>query len=127
MNDIQKAQIEKLRRDGLGYMKIAKEMGLSPNTLKSYLRRHPLGEEHTCLNCGRPVKQNKGRKEKKFCSDECRMAWWNAHRELVKRKNAHEMECGHCHKMFTVYGNSRRKYCSFECYLAERFGGHDEG
>lgn len=127
MNDTQKALIEKLRRDGLGYMRIAKETGLSANTIKSYLRRHPLGEKHTCLNCGRPVVQNKGRKEKKFCSDECRMAWCDSHRELVKRKNGHEMECGHCHKKFTVYGNSRRKYCSFECYLAERFGSHEEG
>lgn len=128
MNDTQKAKIEKLRREGLGYMKIAKELNLPVNTLKSYIRRHPLGDDHLCLNCGKPVKQNKGRKEKKFCSDECRLHWWNAHRDLVKHKNEETIVCAYCHKPFTVYGKNHRKYCSFECYLAERFGGksHEE-
>ena len=42
MNDIQKAQIRELRLQGFGYRKIAKETGMSENTVKSYCRRHPL-------------------------------------------------------------------------------------
>ena len=35
MNDIQKAQIRELRLQGVGYRKIAKETGMSENTVKS--------------------------------------------------------------------------------------------
>lgn len=42
MNDMQKAQIRELRLQGFGYRKIAKETGMSENTVKSYCRRHPL-------------------------------------------------------------------------------------
>jgi endogenous inhibitor of DNA gyrase (YacG/DUF329 family) len=69
------------------------------------------------------VAQNSGRKEKKFCSDKCRMTWWNRHLDKVKRKAVYEYICPHCGKPFTVYGNSHRKYCSHECYVADRFGG----
>lgn len=78
MNDIQKAQIRELRLQGFGYRKIAKETGMSENTVKSYCRRHPLSlkepeteQAHHCLQCGQPIEQNDKRKEKKFCSDAC--------------------------------------------------------
>ena len=32
-----------------------------------------------------------------------------------------------CGKPFTVYGNSKRKYCSHECYIRNRFKGGDDG
>ena len=58
MNDIQKAQIRELRLQGVGYRKIAKETGMSENTVKSYCRRHPLSlkepeteQAHHCLQC----------------------------------------------------------------------------
>ena len=65
MNDMQKAQIRELRLQRFGYRKIAKETGMSENTVKSYCRRHPLSlkepeteQAHHCLQCGQPIEQN---------------------------------------------------------------------
>ena len=132
MTDAQKIQIGNLRAAGLGYKKIAEQMELSENTVKTYCRRHGLGgkmaelgevKKDVCLCCGVGVKQNPGRKKKKFCSDKCRNKWWNAHLDKVNRKAMYEYECPYCKKPFTVYGNANRKYCSHECYIADRFGG----
>ena len=134
MNDKQKVKIQELRLQGAGYRKIAKEMGLSENTIKSYCRRHPLIEQkgdlehvHYCLQCNKVIDQNGKRKEKKFCSDACRMAWWNSHRDKVNHRIVRKMECTCCHKTFTVYGNGQRKYCSHTCYVKDRFGGGQDG
>ncbi len=132
MNDIQKSQIADMRADGIGYVKIANALGLSENTVKSFCRRNNLtdmnairiGEKpHFCPCCGKPVEQTEGRKEKKFCSDKCRMNWWNTHRDKVRRRNGRNIICPGCGKAFEVYGGSDRKYCSHECYIADRFGG----
>ena len=139
MTEQQKQQIEKLRRDGYGYIKIAQALGVSQNTVKSYRRRKNLtgalgtqqpkmgmpsdNGEYFCLCCGAPVPQNPGRKQKKFCSDKCRKKWWNRNLDKVNRKANYEFICPHCKKPFTVYGNANRKYCSHECYVADRFGG----
>lgn len=128
MDDIQKTKIENLRACGFGYKRIAKETGISESTVKSYCRRHQvmkkevLVQGHHCLQCGKLVEQNAKRKEKKFCCDVCRMAWWNSHLELVKRKAVYEHECHYCHKHFVVYSKVQRKYCSHQCYINERFG-----
>ena len=82
-------------------------------------------EEKKCLceYCGKDVKQLPGRKLKRFCSDKCRMAWWNQHQENVNRKANYDYVCAYCGKAFTAYGNANRKYCSHECYIEDRFGG----
>lgn len=137
MTDAQKEQILKLRTDGLSYGEIACELGMRINTVKSYCRRKFNGDhkkktvepgsivsniEH-CQECGKPIQQIQGRKIKRFCSDTCRMKWWNAHPEMVKRKNGHEVICYHCSKKFLVYGSQVHKYCSHDCYIKDRFGG----
>lgn len=71
--------------------------------------------------------ENPGRKRKRFCCDDCRNKWWNAHLELVKRKAVYTYTCPACGKKFTVYGNSHRKFCSLACYIAYRFGGVRHG
>ena len=38
-----------------------------------------------CPQCGALLTQTTGRKRVKFCSDNCRTAWWNAHPEKVNR------------------------------------------
>ena len=139
MTKEQKLQITKLRDDGYGYNRIAQALGVSVNTVKSFCRRNKLTGKaavekpkaqvpsdegiHLCKCCGVSVEQNSGRKEKKFCSDKCRMEWWNNNLDKVKHKAMYEYICPHCGKQFKVYGNSRRKYCSHECYVADRFGG----
>jgi len=138
MTKEQKIQIINLRKEGYGYVKIAQTLEIPQNTVKSFFRRsraagkpepvhimpHPsVDGKHFCLCCGKEVEQNQGRKEKKFCSDRCRNKWWNSHLDQVDRKANYEFICPHCKKHFTAYGNANRKYCSHECYIADRFGG----
>lgn len=141
MTKEQRDAIVKLRGKGYGYGWIADSLGISVNTVKSFCRRNHLNEilpadgvktnltldedAHFCQCCGKPVVQVRGRKRKKFCSDKCRMTWWNSHLDKVNRKANYEFVCQHCKKPFTVYGNANRKYCSHECYIADRFGGVD--
>ena len=131
MDDIQKTKIDNLRADGFGYKLIAKEIGISESTVKSYCRRHKVLKKtavagaHHCPQCGKIVEQNPKRKEKKFCCDACRMSWWNSHLDMVNRKSVYEHECHYCHKHFMVYGRVRRKYCCHQCYINERFGEYD--
>ena len=134
MTDHQKAQIIKLRADGNGYGKIAKSLGISLNTVKSFCRRNDIsgnssvepalpltGETTCCENCGQPIRQIAKQKKKRFCCDKCRNAWWNSHLDQVKRKAVYQFKCLYCGKEFHVYGDKRRKYCSHACYIADRF------
>lgn len=78
MSKNDRRELERMRMDGYGPTRIANELGLSVNTVKSYIRRHPsLRNAVFCLQCGRAVKQTPGRKQKKFCSNTCRSQYWN--------------------------------------------------
>ena len=136
MTDKQKTQIIKLRAAGYGYGKIAQQLGISVNTVKSFCRRKCVNEETAsksslvlsgkvtrCENCGQEIHQVAKQKPRRFCSDACRNQWWNSHLNLVKRKANYTLRCRHCGKVFQVYGDRERKYCSRECYLAERLKG----
>ena len=133
MTDAQRKNIEEYRRNGIGYKKIGKLVGVSENTVKTYCRRNGLGgiavhartvgDCSVCKYCGSPITQTLGRKARKFCSDRCRNRWWNTHLDLVKRKANYEFVCPACRKTFTADGNAHRKYCSHECYIEDRFGG----
>lgn len=71
-------EIERMRMDGYGPTRIAHELDLSINTVKSHIRRHPgMKNAVFCLQCGRAVPQTPGRKQKKFCSNTCRSRYWN--------------------------------------------------
>lgn len=129
MNVEEKSKIGKLRNMGFGYTKIAKQLNLSVDTVKSYCKRNNLGGVNVgnsvqlCDLCAKPVKQNAGRKVKRFCSDACRSAWWSKHTQLVKRQANYECVCCNCGESFTSYGNKTRKYCCHACYIEHRFGG----
>ena len=130
MTDEQKQKLILLRRSGDGYGQIATALGISINTVKSFCRRHGLAAEvkgSVCEQCGKAVSQNPGRKRKRFCCDACRNKWWNSHLELVKRKAVYTFTCPGCGKEFSIYGNSHRKFCCHECYIAYRFGGASHG
>ena len=124
----QKEKIIRFRGMGRSFGDIAAELGLSVNTVKSYFRRNKdICASNTCKTCGKSIIQPKGTREKKFCSDACRMKWWNSHRDEVNRKSAAAVTCACCGKEVIFYG--KRKYCSRSCYMSARFGGaeHERG
>lgn len=78
MSKRERRELERMRLDGYGPTRIAEELELSVNTVKSYIRRHPsLKNAIYCLQCGRAVPQTPGRKRKKFCCNQCRSRFWN--------------------------------------------------
>ena len=116
-----KIAINNMRLEGHSPTVIAAKLGIPAGTVRSHIHRHPnIPGARACKNCGRPLMQPKGRREKKFCSDACRMAWWNSHQEDVSRKAYYHLTCQHCGKEFESYGNKNRKYCCRTCYVASR-------
>ena len=83
-NTMRKHQIDilnNLRLQGFKPTAIARKLDVSVNTGKSYIRRHPdIPDMLLCEYCGKPVRQNSGRKAKRFCSDKCRISYWNRRR-----------------------------------------------
>ena len=136
MNNIEREQIIALRAAGQSYARIADALNLSVNSVKSFCRRNamssgvgssikhikteaPLGAT-ACEQCGCPVQQMPGRKRKRFCSDACRTAWWNAHRTQVRQKTMHTFCCARCGMQFSRYGVTRRSFCSRSCASTAR-------
>ena len=111
--------LRKYRADGLGYRKIAKLLGISENTVKTYINRHGDDlQKHGCLTCGRKLTQRPHAKQRRFCSDACRGEWWNNNQNLINR-TTHEKVCCYCKKTYTTY-RKIQKYCSVECSAAGR-------
>lgn len=129
MTTAQKERITYLRESGESYAAIAGVLGISENTVKSFCRRNGIvvrtssedaAGSSLCDNCGEPLTHTPGKKPKRFCSDKCRMAWWNAHPEIVNRKAVYHFVCPVCGTEFESYGNARRIYCSRACSTASR-------
>ena len=136
MTEEQKKQIMRLRKKGCGYTAVANKVGISKDTVKSFCRRNGLAGEMAaaperqvpgCRECGKPLQQRSGMKPRVFCCDGCRVKWWHEHPEKIKQRAVYSFTCAGCGKAFTAYGNSRRKYCSHECYITNRFKGGDAG
>ena len=154
MTQEEKRRIGEMRAAGCSYIRIAAELNISVNSIKSYCRRHSLGagtilqeaqavqETHvlpelagpalqemtSCEQCGSPVHQIAGRKHRRFCSEPCRLAWWAAHRSEMKRKAMQHFVCEHCGMQFSRYGVADRRFCSKSCAAQarrRREAGHD--
>ena len=113
-------EIAKLQLKGYGYKRIAKELSLSPNTVKSYIKRHPLDEVRAellsvCLFCGKELVHTPGKKKKKYCSKSCRNKWQSSHPKKTTGMVSLLCEC--CGKTFFVYPSRATRYCSRECYI----------
>lgn len=120
-----KESILTMRREGMSFTEIAGFLSLSPNTVKSICYRSriqalPAGQEnpHVCRNCGKPLVQVPGRKQKTFCSTYCRSAWWNK----TRSRKPYRLTCYCCGKEFISFGNKKKKYCSQECRRISRYG-----
>lgn len=132
MTDNQKDKIRRMRADGSSYSKISEFLGISENTVKSFCRRNGLGniaekpmevpeDANHCKHCGKSLVQLPKQKPKKFCSNECRLIWWNANRDKLSKKAFYEFKCKCCGIPFKSYGNKHRLYCSHRCYVSDRF------
>jgi len=130
MTLIQKNIITDMRSIDASYAEIANTLGLSKNTVKSYCQRNAIVQTNItksdnctyCKQCGVKFEIIPGRKQKIFCSDKCRTAWWVAHPEKLNRKATYNFICAFCGANFTAYGNQTRKFCNHACYVASRFG-----
>ena len=118
MTTEQKESIIELNNSGYGKTYISRKLNISINTIKSFYKRNNIrsikSDAKKCLYCGADVKQMPHRKVKKFCSDKCRMKWWNEHRSQINKKSASKYICPICKNEFNSY--SARKYCSRLCY-----------
>lgn len=121
MVDSQKSQIDKMRLSGYGYFKIAKAIGVSENTVKSYCRRQKSTdykeEVGCCAECGAPIDKSR-RGSRRFCSDACRIKWWNKHPKAETPYTAH---CACCGKEIQMRRQKQQKYCSHRCYITARY------
>ena len=119
------------RQQGKGYTEIARLLGISANTVKSYCRRKGINVEKktvlntpylpkgTCRQCGAELEQHAHHKARQFCSDRCRMRWWHSHRSNSRSAEVHT--CPKCNRTFVT--DRMQTYCSHECYILSRFGG----
>jgi len=121
-----KIKITEMVRQGVGKTKIAAELNISVNTVKSFIKRSGIkpnaagDKKGFCLYCGLPVVSLPHKKEKKFCSAVCRMRWWNERPEKVNRKAYYTLTCKNCGVVFVSYGNDHRGFCCRKCYADYR-------
>lgn len=120
MTNKDKEEIAVLRRQGLGYKKIAAQLDVPLSTVKSYCIRHNLqsGDGSLCVQCGMPLTKAKTGRPRKFCSLKCKNNYGYAH--IFK-----EHTCLCCGKTFLSHKYDV-KYCSHECYIKYRFGGQKD-
>ena len=122
MTGLQKDKIRKLRIVGKGYAHIAAELGISTNNVKVFCSRNALTDKDIealrnnesdgcCPYCHKTIEQRNKSKPRRFCSDECRLAWWKEHPECKRKKALYTIICAECGKEFISYGNANRKYC----------------
>ena len=126
---------QQLRQEGCSFGQIAKELGVSISTVKSWcyrtskepLSRAPAGSQKKCPQCGGDLPPSRF-KARRFCSDACRAQYWHTHSEQINRRTAVKSLCPVCHKSFQDYAQRHRKYCCHACYIAARYhgGGLDE-
>lgn len=123
-----KEEIIKLRKQGVGYKAIARQLDLNLNSVKSFCRSQGLTSEvikqkSRCKQCKKELIQIEKMKTRKFCCKECREYWWNHHRDEICPKVKLTIICKGCGKEFYAYEKANRKYCSHECFVNACFKG----
>lgn len=123
MTKAEKNTILMMRKQSKSYKYIADVTGISINTVKLFVLRNLKTQDGAeieqddscrhCKQCGILLPHTKHCKTKFFCSDRCRIIWWNAHRNLAERASAHQQICAVCGSVFYTYHG---QYCSRACY-----------
>ena len=135
----QKARIEEYRKRGIGYRTIAAEIGVDRDAVRYYCKKvelagtRPKSQEFIkglrCQQCGILLSRNRDGRQRIFCSDQCRYKWWNTNGKTLPRPSGccDEIKCACCGKTFLDYRNKKRRYCSHECYIRDRFWRKEDG
>lgn len=111
MTDLQKEKIIALRTEGLSVQAISDKLMIPTGTIKSYLaRRNPAPR---CAYCNQVIPREQHRKNKRFCSDRCRNAWWRNNCNVSK--TAVKVVCPVCGTAFTSFPSKHQTYCSKAC------------
>lgn len=119
-----RTRVIELRQKGKTYRQISEHLNLPIGTVKTICARHNVEQDlvANCKYCNKTIVSFRGKKQKKFCDDKCRMAWWNSNRHLVNSKTNYFFTCKYCGNKFTSDTHKNRKYCSHACYLEGRYG-----
>lgn len=133
MDELQRQKIRKLRSHGYGYLRISSQLGISPNTIRSFCKKEniagyiKIGEQlrgkdnlTICKQCGKKFYQIAGRKNKIFCSDSCCKVYWSLHKDKQRRLIPRKYNCKICDKEYFEYPSRNRKYCSRDCYYISK-------
>lgn len=136
MTDQQRQQIQEMRIQGDGYRAISKATHLSRDIVRNYCKKRGyighgnalvmnIAEMQTtggaCRECGFILKQPKRGRKRQFCCEEHRRKWWQEHPEAGARNQSalYTKICPTCGRIFTVYGQKERIYCSRECFMVK--------
>lgn len=119
MTQQEEKRIIQLRKQGLSLSEIAVCMNINAASIRSFCSRNNV-QLDVCLQCGKTILQSPQRKEKKFCSDKCRMTWWNHNAGAGGRAPHHTQVCRNCHTTFDCFHSKSRVYCSRKCYAEAR-------
>ena len=123
MTQLEKQEIIKLKLAGNSYKQISELTGICISTIKSLCTRYNSKQNEIveyCRFCGRKLSFTAGKKQKKYCSDKCRMSYWREHQCEMHSIRIVKVECSVCHKEFNAYETKKRKYCCWDCYLDAR-------
>lgn len=133
MNEIHRQKIKKLRDLGYGYLRISEQLGISPNTIRSFCKKENIagyikvgeqlkGKDNLveCKQCNKKFYQIAGRKKKVFCSSACCSVYWTIHKDKQRRLVPQKYQCLICGKEYYEYPLRKRKFCSRECYYISK-------
>ncbi len=117
-----KKRIQELREAGLTYKEIADETGIAFGTVKMFFQRQKdKPAVQRCEQCHSPLRQDVSRAGRRFCSDKCRVKWWETHPDKTKSAEQHQFTCTMCGKVF--FSRKPGKYCTRACYYTFLRGG----
>ena len=127
MTNDERKRIERLRKNGNSFSRIAEITGLSRDSVRMYCSRNNIvpgkNSDSCCQQCGKELITNTGKGRKAlFCSSNCRIIYW---RKMKEKDRNYTKVCACCGSEFFSYRRDR-KYCSHECYVKARFGGNHE-
>ena len=133
LTDEQKFEALRLRAEGLGFQRIANELGLKRDQVRDFMRTKAgvkmaseLGLdlsyvarknkndsiERECRYCKRKFhRKDSNINSHTYCSDRCQKDYWNRRKRETRRKK--EYVCRHCERTFVRDG--AQVYCSNDC------------